>query len=136
MKRTLGLLLVGSVLVAGMATAVLAASPGDGVSDFVGVGSQSGNGYAWGFADTNSDSVNDNFVDADDDGTCDNFVDEDEDGINDLRGTRGVGGQGTRGTGTCDGSGFVDAEGDGVCDNAPSGGRHLRTGGNGQGRNS
>jgi hypothetical protein len=134
MKRTLGLLLVGSVLVAGMATAVLAASPGDGVRDFVGVGSQSGNGYAWGFADTNSDRVNDNFVDADDDGTCDNFVDENEDGINDLRGTRGMGGQGTRGTGTCDGSNFVDADIDGVCDNARSGGRHLRTGGNGPGR--
>jgi hypothetical protein len=140
MKRTFGLLLVGSVLVAGMATAVLAASPGDGVRDFVGVGSQSGNGHAWGFADTNSDRVNDNFVDADDDGTCDNFVDENEDGINDLRGTRGIGGQGgqggqgTRGTGTCDGSGFVDADIDGVCDNAGNGGRHLRTGGNGPGR--
>jgi hypothetical protein len=94
MSSTLGLLLLGSLLVAGMATAVLAASPGNGVSDFVGVGSQSGNGHAWGFADTNSDMVNDNFVDADDDGTCDNFVDEDEDGINDLPGTRGIGGQG------------------------------------------
>jgi hypothetical protein len=122
MKRTLGLLLVGSVLVAGMATAVLAASPGDGVRDFVGVGSQSGNGHAWGFTDTNSDRVNDN------------FVDENEDGINELRGTSGMGGQSTRGTGKCDGSGFVDADIDGVCDKAGNGGRHLRTDGKGPGR--
>jgi hypothetical protein len=134
MKKTLGLVLLAGLLVAGMATAVLAASPGDGVRDFVDVGSQSGNGYAWGFADTNSDRVNDNFVDADDNGICDNFVDADNNGINDLRGTRGMGGQGTRGTGACDGSDFVDADGDGICDNAGSGGGHLRMGGNGSGR--
>ena len=66
--------------------------------------------------------------------TCDHFVDVDNDGINDMRGTRGMGGQGTRGTGACDGSNFVDANNDGVCDNAGSGGVHLRTGGNGSGR--
>jgi hypothetical protein len=72
MKKAFGLLLLGGLLVAGMATAALAASPGEGVRDFVGVGSQSGNGYAWGFADTDGDGVNDNFVDADGDGVCDN----------------------------------------------------------------
>jgi hypothetical protein len=111
MKKALGLLLIAGLLVAAMATAVLAATPGDGVRDLTGVGSQSGNCYAWGFTGTDGDGVNDNFVDADGDGTCDNFVDVDVDGINDLRGTRGMGGQGTRGTGggtgTCDGSGFV-----------------------------
>jgi hypothetical protein len=122
MKKAFGLLLLGGLLVAGMATAALAASPGEGVRDFVGVGSQSGNGYAWGFADTDGDGV------------CDNFVDVDNNGVNDLRGTRGMGGQGTRGTGTCDGSDFVDVDGDGVCDNAGSGGGHVRTGGNGPGR--
>jgi hypothetical protein len=134
MKKAFGLLLLGGLLVAGTATAVLAASPGDGVRDFVGVGSQFGNGYAWGFADTDGDGVNDNFVDADGGGTCDNFVDANNDGINDLRGTRGMGGQGLRGTGARDGSDFVDVDGDGVCDNAGSGGRHLRTGCNGPGR--
>ena len=134
MKKTLGLLLLAGLLVAAMATAVLAATPGDGVRDLVGGESQLGNGYARGFADTNSDGVNDNFIDADSDGTCDHFVDVDNNGINNMRGTRGMGGQGTRGTGTCDGSDYVDANGDGVCDNARSGGGHQRTGGNGPGR--
>jgi hypothetical protein len=122
MKKTLGLVLLAGLLVAGMATAVLAASPGDGVRDFVDVGSQSGNAHAGGFVDTDGDSINDNFVDAD------------NNGINDLRGTRGMGGQGIRGTGACDGSDFVDADGDGICDNGASGGGHLRMGGNGSGR--
>lgn len=72
MKRTFGLLLVLGLLMAGLATAVLAATPGDGVRDPVGTGLQAGNGYARGFVDADSDGVNDNFIDADGDGVCDN----------------------------------------------------------------
>ena len=138
MKKALGLLLAIGLLTAAMTTAALAATPGDGVRDFVDAGSQVGNAHAWGFADTDNDGVNDNFVDADGDGVCDNFVDADGDGINDLRGTLGMGGQGGHGNGAgdCSGDNFVDADGDGVCDNAGSGGMgggQHRMGGGGHG---
>lgn len=130
MKKALGLLLVVGLLVAAMATAALAAAPGDGVRDFVDTELQMGNAHAWGFVDADGDGVNDNFVDANGDGVCDNFVDSDGDGINDMRGTRGMGGHGE---GACSGDDFVDADGDGVCDNAGAGGGSQRMGGNGHG---
>ena len=133
MKKTFGLLLVVGLLVAGLATAAMAAVPGDGVRDYPAAGSTSGIDYGFGFVDVDGDDVNDNFVDADGDGTCDNFVDVDADGINDLRGTLGTGGGGPHGTGECGGDNFVDADGDGVCDLAGSGGGQKRMHGNGQG---
>lgn len=134
MKRAFGLLLVVGLLVAAMATAALAAVPGDGVRDLVEIESQEDIGYAAGFVDTDGDGINDNFIDDDGDGVCDNFVDIDGDGINDMRGTLGMGGHGTNGNGDCDGEGFVDADGDGVCDNASGGGGQKRMGGQGSGR--
>jgi hypothetical protein len=134
MKKTLGLLLAVALLVGAMATAALAAAPGDGIRDFDNVGNQAGNGYAWGFIDEDGDGISDNFIDADGDGVCDNYVDADGDGVNDLRGTTGLGGHGPNSA--CDGENFVDADGDGVCDNAGSGGGSRGiSGGNGHGRN-
>lgn len=130
MKRTFGLLLVVGLLMAGLATAALATAPGDGVRDLANSGAQVGNGHAWGFVDANADGINDNFTDADGNGICDNFIDADGDGMNDLRGTRGMGGHGPNGTGDCDGDNFVDVDGDGVCDNAGSGGGQQRMGRN------
>jgi hypothetical protein len=132
MKKAFGLVLILGVLVAGMATAALAAVPGDGVRDLAGTESQAGLGYARGFVDSDGADVNDNFIDADRDGICDNFVDTDGDGINDLRGTRGVGGHGPHGTGDCDGDNFIDIDGDGVCDNVGSGVGHQGMGPHGQ----
>ena len=134
MKKALGLLLVVALLVAAMATAAFAAEPGDGVRDYVGTGSQAGNGSAWGFVDVDENGINDNLVDVDGNGVCDNFVDVDGDGINDLRGTLGMGSHGPRGTGDCSGDNFIDVDGDGICDNAGSGGGQQHRGGNGPGR--
>ncbi len=105
MKKAFGLVVILGVLVAGMATAALAAVPGDGVRDLAGTESQAGLGYAWGFVDT------------------------DGDGINDLRGTRRVGGHGT---GDCDGDDFIDIDRDGVCDNVGTGVGHQGMGPHGQ----
>jgi hypothetical protein len=120
MKRTIGLLFLIALVVGVMATAALAATPGDGVRDFVDAGDQVGAGYAWGFVDDDGDGVNDNYLDGNGDGVCDNFVDEDGDGVNDLRGTNAADRPGARAS-ACDGDDFVDADGDGVCDNAGSG---------------
>ncbi|MDH5371646.1 MAG: hypothetical protein OEX97_01740 [Acidimicrobiia bacterium] len=133
MKKTIGLLLAVALLVGVMATAAFAAAPGDGIRDFQNVGTQAGNGYAWGFVDEDGDGVSDSFIDEDGDGNCDNYVDADGDGYNDLRGTRGMGGHGPNGA--CDGENFIDADGDGVCDNAGAGGgQRGMNGGNGHGR--
>lgn len=121
MKKTIGLFLVIGLLVGLLATAALAATPGDGIRDFIGAGD--GPGYAWGYVDANGDGVNDNFVDTDGDGVCDNFVDANGDGVNDLRGRAHLGAYGP-----CGGDGFVDTDGDGVCDNAGTGGGERRGG--------
>ena len=133
MKKAFGLLLAVGLLVVVTAAAAVAASPGDGVRDLVGDGSQAGTGYAWGAGDTVDSrfGMHKDFADADGDGVCDNYVDANGDGINDLRGTRGEGGHGLRGSGDCDGESFVDANGDGVCDNVGSGGGLRRMGRNG-----
>ena len=139
MKKAFGLLLVVGLLVAAMATAALAAVPGDGIRDRVGTESQAGNGYARGFVDVDGLGVNDNFVDVDGNGICDNFVDADGDGFSDLRAPRSADGQGAHGpngTGDCDGDDFIDIDGDGVCDNAGSGGGQRQMGSNGPGRTS
>jgi hypothetical protein len=134
MKKAFGLLLVVGLLVAAMATAALAAVPGDGVRDLVDAGSQAGNGYAWGFVDADENGINDSFVDVDGNGVCDNFADLDGDGINDFRGTLGMGSHGPNGIGDCAGDNFIDIDGDGECDNAGSGGGQQRMGSNGPGR--
>jgi hypothetical protein len=133
MKKTFGLLLVVSLLVVAMATAAFAATPDDGVRDLAGTESHAGNGYAWGFGDTDGNGVNDNFVDVDGNGVCDNFVDTDGDGVNDLRSADRQGPHGQNGTGDCDGDNFIDIDGDGECDNAGIGGSQQRKGGNGPG---
>jgi len=66
MKKAFGLMFAVSLLVVAMATAALAAVPGDGTRDLAGVGSEMGNGYAWGFGD----GISDNFVDIDGDDVC------------------------------------------------------------------
>ncbi len=132
MKKAFGLLLVVGLLVAAMATAAFAAVPGDGTRDYVGAGSQAGNGYSQNFVDVDPvDGINDNFVDVDGDKICDNFVDEDGDGFSDLRVPRSEGAQGPHGNGTgvCDAENFVDANNDGICDTAGSGGGQQRMGG-------